>query len=186
MSDITKALERIARDGNQSSNELLELVYQELRQLARSKLAKEAPGQTLQATALVHEAYIRLLPGSGSNADPHWENRGHFFAAAAEAMRRIIVDAARKKKALKRGGELNRVELVDLPGTKNLSPEKMLILNEAIDELASDDSVNAVLVKLKMFAGLSTDEIALALKIPRASAFRKWNYCRARLVDLLE
>jgi len=154
---------------------LLPQVYNELRRLAAQRLAKEAPGQTLQATALVHEAYLRLVGAD----DPGWQGRGHFFAAAAEAMRRILVEQARRRGSLKHGGDRGRVELVDACATLQSPPEEVLVVDEALSKLAAEDALAAELVKLRYFAGLSVEEAADALGISRATAYRHWTYARA-------
>src|SRR5437762_5258713 len=183
MSDVTRILSAIEQGDPQAADELLPLVYEELRKLAAQKLAQEKPGQTLQATALVHEAYVRLV---GAGDDPHWDSRGHFFAAAAEAMRRILVENARRKKSRKRGGHLKRVEL-DEDFTRNTSPDELLALDEALEKLAREDPVKAELVKLRCFAGLSHQEAAHALGISRPTADRYWVYAKTRLYcDIFE
>ncbi len=158
-------------------DELLGLLYQELRSLAAQKLARENAGQTLQATALVHEAWLRL----GGDQQPAWKNRAHFFASAAEAMRRILVDNARRKKAERHGGKVELVALegLDIPGA--MDDEQLLALNEALDRLAAHDQAKAELVKLKFFAGLTTEEAAKALDISEPTAKRHWAYARAWL-----
>jgi RNA polymerase sigma factor (TIGR02999 family) len=157
--------------------ELLPLVYEELRLLAAQKLSHEAPGQTLQATALVHEAYIRLV----GDEPQSWENRGHFFAAAAEAMRRILVENARRKKSLKRGGHRQRADLTTAdPAVEGVS-EDLLALDEALQKLAQVDRLKADLVKLRYFAGLTLDEAAQALGLARSTVGEHWAYARAWL-----
>jgi len=181
MADVTQFIESMRQDGQRSSSaELLPLVYDELRKLAASKLAHEKPGQTLQATALVHEAYLRL---SASNQSPCWDGPGHFFAAAAEAMRRIMVDSARRKARVKHGGDLQRCDL-DL--TNLLSQEasrEVLGLDELLDELAKSQPEKAELVKLRYFAGLTSAEAASLLNISTATAERHWRYARAWLAQ---
>jgi RNA polymerase sigma factor (TIGR02999 family) len=156
---------------------LLPLLYEELRVLAAGKLAREAPGQTLQPTALVHEAYLRLV----GTEQQHWNSRGHFFGAAAEAMRRILVESARRKQRRKHGGDLQRHDLEehDLPVTP--PPEELLALDEALARLATEDAEAARIVDLHFFAGLSIDEAAEALGMSRATAYRHWSYARAWL-----
>lgn len=178
MTDVTQILNQI-EDGDPSAAELLlPLVYNELRRLAAGKLAGEPAGQTLQATALVHEAYMRLVT---AQPDQHWTGRRHFFAAAAEVMRRILVDNARKKKRLKRGGERGRVDFyVDLPVAESHS-EDILALHESLDRLAEEDAIAAEVVKLKYFAGLTVVEIADLLGISTRTADRRWSYARAWL-----
>jgi RNA polymerase sigma factor (TIGR02999 family) len=180
MSDVTRILTAIERGDPAAAQELLPLVYEELRRLAAQRLAREAPGQTLQATALVHEAYLRLV---GSD-DPGWNGRNHFLAAAAEAMRRILVDNARRKKAERRGGGLRRVDLdsVDPPADPEGAPaDDLLALDEALSRLAEQDRVKAELVKLRYYAGLSVEEAGRALGISRATAARYWDYARSWL-----
>jgi RNA polymerase sigma factor (TIGR02999 family) len=167
----------------QSWQELLPLVYEELRVLARQRLANEKPGQTLQATALVHEAYLRLV---GNGRDEHWNSRGHFFGAAAEAMRRIVVESARRKKSKKRGGDLERMALgSDLEA---ISPklENILIVDEALQRLAGEEPETAELVKLLFFAGLSVTQAAEIRGISRSVAYDQWKYARAWLQCAIE
>lgn len=183
MSDVTRILSRIESGDPTAAEQLLPLVYDELRQLAAARLAQERPGQTLQATALVHEAYLRLL-GDGAEAQV-WENRGHFFAAAAQAMRRILVEAARRKKRLKRGGDLVRREWVD-EVVADLDPrEDLLALDAALEKLAATDPTSAELVQLRYFAGLTIADAANMLHLPRRSADRRWAYARAWLFQEL-
>jgi len=183
MSDVTRILSAIEQGDPHAAEQLLPLVYDELRRLAAAKLAQEKPGQTLQATALVHEAYLRLV---GSAEAPRWDSRGHFFAAAAEAMRRILVENARRKKSIKGGGQMKRVEL-DEHFTRNTSPDQLLALDDALAKLALEDPVKAELVKLRCFAGLSHQEAAQALGISRPTADRYWLYARTRLYcDIFE
>ena len=180
MSDVTRILSAVEAGDPKAAAELLPLVYDELRKLAAQRLAQEKPGQTLQATALVHEAYLRLV-GGGQPQD--WNGRGHFFAAAAEAMRRILVEQARSKQALKRGGGTARVE-VDLDAAAArcaASPDEFLAVDEAIDRLAAEDPVAADLVKLRYYAGLSLEDAAAALGIARSTAYDHWAYGRAWL-----
>jgi RNA polymerase sigma factor (TIGR02999 family) len=181
MNDVTRILSAIEQGDVGASEQLLPLVYDELRKLAAQRLAQEKPGQTLQATALVHEAYLRLV-GDGATA---WNGRGHFFAAAAEAMRRILIEAARRKGAGKGGGALRRVELdaVDVPG--EAPSEDVLALDEALSRLAAEDPAKAELVKLRFFAGLSVEDAGRALGISRATADRHWAYARAWLYSEL-
>jgi RNA polymerase sigma factor (TIGR02999 family) len=161
----------------QTPDELLGLLYQELRLLAARKLARENAGQTLQATALVHEAWLRL----GGDQQPAWKNRAHFFASAAEAMRRILVDNARRKKAERHGGKVERVALEGLDIPVAVNDEQLLALNEALDRLAAHDSTKADLVKLKFFAGLTTEEAAKVMDVSEPTAKRHWAYARAWL-----
>jgi RNA polymerase sigma factor (TIGR02999 family) len=183
MSDVTRILSAIEQGDPHAAGQLLPLVYEELRRLAAQRLAHEAPGQTLQATALVHEAYLRLVgPGGASEAsDPHWNSRGHFFAAAAEAMRRILVEKARKKKALRRGGDRHRVELDLAEPAAPQHSDDLLALDEALEKLATRDRTKAELVKLRYFAGLTMEQAAAALGISVATAYRYWDYARAWL-----
>ena len=161
-----------------AAEQLLPLVYEELRKLAAQKMAQEAPGQTLQATALVHEAYLRLVDVEKAQ---HWDSRGHFFAAAAEAMRRILVDNARHKKAQKRGGMQNRVDLAHADLASPGNPEAFLVLDDALSRLAQEDPDAASVAKLRLFTGLSVEEASRVLGISRATAFRHWTYARAWL-----
>jgi RNA polymerase sigma factor (TIGR02999 family) len=182
MNDVTRILSAIEQGDPRASEELLPLVYDELRRLAAQKLAREKPGQTLQATALVHDAYLRLVEGQGPG---HWEGRGHFFAAAAEAMRRILVDAARRKRRPKHGGDRRRVD-ADEAGEAIAPPvEDLLALDDALSKLAVEDKVSADLVKLRYFAGLSLAEAAEALGLPTRTAGRRWAYARAWLGEEL-
>ena len=183
MGEVTQILSAIERGDRLATNELLPLVYDELRRLAARKMAMEQPGQTLQTTALVHEAYLRLLGGDDA---PAWESRIHFFAAAAEAMRRILVESARSKQRLKRGGGLReRVDLdsveVQMPGTN----VDILALDEALQQLAEEQPQKAELVKLRFFAGLTIEEVAQAMNISTATAGRMWRYARTWLAEKL-
>ncbi len=190
MSDITRILSEVDAGDPSASAGLLSLVYDELRTLAASRLAQERPGQTLQATALVHEAYLRLV---GGDKAPSWENRGHFFAAAAEAMRRILVEAARRKNRLKRGGQFERCDLAIATPAVVGDDATILAVDEALSELAREDAVKAELVKLRYFSGLTLAESASALGISTASALgistatadRYWRYARAWLAQRL-
>ena len=187
MNDVTQLLNAIEQGEPQAANQLLPLVYEELRRLAAQKLAQEKPGQTLQATGLVHEAYLRLV-ASGESKPPveqHWDGRGHFFAAAAEAMRRILVENARRKKSLKHGGDRQRVDLHQQDLAVRETPEEILALDEALTKLAQEDPPAAQVVKLHFFAGLSIEEAATALGISRATAYRHWNYAKAWLRSAL-
>jgi RNA polymerase sigma factor (TIGR02999 family) len=177
MADVTQLLDAAAEGDPKAAAELLPLVYDELRKLATARLAPEKPGQTLQATALVHEAYLRLV-GGGERA---WDSRGHFFAAAAEAMRRIVVESARRKNRLKHGGGHERVEveLAELP--TRLPPEDLIALDEALGHLEQLDPVKARLVTLRYFAGLTIEQAAEALGISRVTAHRYWTFARAWL-----
>jgi RNA polymerase sigma factor (TIGR02999 family) len=178
MSEVSHLLAAIDRGDPHAAEQLLPLVYDELRRLAARKLAHEAPGQTLTATALVHEAYLRL---AGGGEGPRWDGRGHFFAAAAEAMRRILVESARRKRSLKRGGGLARQELDEAQVIAPEAPEDLLALDEALDKLAARAPAKAELVKLRYFAGLTIEQAAQALGISPATAERHWAYARAWL-----
>jgi RNA polymerase sigma factor (TIGR02999 family) len=180
--DVTRVIEATAGGDPNASGELLAIVYDELRRLAAERLRHEAPGQTLQATALVHEAYLRLV--NCANA-PHWENRGHFFAAAAEAMRRILINRARDKKRLKRRGDRVRLDLENIQSSLETDDDHLVALNEAIEALESHDRLCAQLVKLRFFAGLSLAEAAEALGLAQRTAERQWAYARAWLYDVL-
>jgi len=179
MTDVTHILNAICRGDVRATDELLPIVYEELRLLAAQKLSREAPGQTLQATALVHEAYLRLSGGH----DQDWQSRGHFFAAAAEAMRRILIDNARRKKSLKRGGEHRRVDLHEAaPAARTgIAPDELLALDEALENLVKTDVRVADLVKLRFFAGLTAQQAAQALGISHNTADAYWAYARAWL-----
>jgi RNA polymerase sigma factor (TIGR02999 family) len=156
----------------------LPLIYNELRKLAARRLAYEKPGQTLQATALVHEAYLRLVDVETAQ---RWNSRGHFFAAAAEAMRRILVENARRKQHLKRGGDLKRVDLEETHLITNASSEQLLALNDALQQLCQEDRIGGEIFKLRYFAGMSVDQAAETLGVPRATAYRHWTFARAWL-----
>jgi len=179
MNDVTVILNAIEQGDPQAANELLPLVYDELRRLANQKMLNESPGQTLQATALVHEAYIRLVEAR----DQNWNSRGHFFRAAAEAMRRILVENARRRSSLKRGGDRQRVEFGDsiLLATQEISPDDLLELNDALIKLAREDSAGADLIQLHYFAGLTLDQIAPIQGISRRTAVKHLVYARAWL-----
>jgi RNA polymerase sigma factor (TIGR02999 family) len=181
MSDITRVLSAMEEGDPHAAEQLLPLVYGELRKLAAQKLAQEKPGQTLEATALVHEAYLRLVDVEKAQ---HWDSRGHFFAAAAEAMRRILIDQARRKHSRNRGGGMRRVELdagALLVAPEDHAAEDLLLLDEALRQLENEDPLKARLVKLRYFAGLSIQEAATALDISVASAKRYWIYARSWL-----
>lgn len=176
--EVTRILEAIQGGDLKATDELLPIVYNELRLLAAQKLSQQPPGQTLQATALVHEAYIRLV----GSEDPGWENRGHFFVAAAEAMRHILVDRARRKGSLKRGGGRQRVDLDVAELTVDVPSEDLIALDEALGRLAKEDKDKADLVKLRYFAGLTLPEAAEALGIGVTTAERYWAYARGWLL----
>lgn len=177
MSELTVILQRMDQGDPHAANELLPLVYEELRKLAAQKMAHETPGQTLQATALVHEAWLRL----GGDEQPEWQNRAHFFAAAAEAMRRILIDNARRKRALRHGGGAERVDFDGLDLSAGVDDEQLLALHEALDRLAAHDAVKAELVKLRFFAGLTIEQAAQVMGFSEPTAKRHWAYARAWL-----
>jgi RNA polymerase sigma factor (TIGR02999 family) len=182
MNEVTRILAAAEQGDAHAAEQLLPLVYDELRQLAAQKFAQEQPGQTLQATALVHEAYLRLV--AGDVAQP-WESRRHFFAAAAEAMRRILIDRARDKRRFKRGGGWRRLHLDDIDPAMEQSPDDLLALDEALAKLAQEDPVCAELVKLRLFTGLTLGEAAETLGIARRTADRYWAFARSWLYDAL-
>jgi RNA polymerase sigma factor (TIGR02999 family) len=178
MSEVTGILSAIEQGDPHAAEQLLPLVYDELRKLAAQKIAQEAPGQTLQATALVHEAYLRLV---GADQDRHWDSRGHFFAAAAEAMRRILIDRARERLSLKRGGDRKRVPLEEVDPPAGTPPEDLLALDEALERLTQLDPLAAQLVKLRFFAGLNVEQAAGVLGLAVTTAYRHWAFARAWL-----
>jgi len=182
VTDITRLLDAANRGDKQAAADLLPLVYDELRKLAAAKLAHETPGQTLDATALVHEAYLRLV-GPADRAK--WAGRGHFLAAAAEAMRRLLVEQARKKAAAKRGGGGRQFELSEADRCVVPDPDTLLAVDEALAKLAAEDPGSAEVARLRLFAGLSVEEAADALDVSRATAFRDWAYARAWLTAAL-
>jgi RNA polymerase sigma factor (TIGR02999 family) len=177
MNDVTRILNNIEKGDAKAAEELLPLVYQELRRLAAAKMANEAPGQTLQPTALVHEAWLRLT----GDESVKWDGRGHFFAAAAEAMRRILIDQARRRKAVRHGGGQQRVDIqeIELPG--EVMEDDLLAVNDALEKFAKEEPHKAELVKLRYFAGLTIKEAAEVLKISEPTAKRHWAYARAWL-----
>ncbi|MBI3464966.1 MAG: sigma-70 family RNA polymerase sigma factor [Planctomycetes bacterium] len=184
MSDITRILSQIQQGDPQAADQLLPLIYDELRKLAAAKLAHEKPGQTLQATALVHEAYLRLVGeerGATDHEPAQWNSRGHFFAAAAEAMRRILVESARRKARRRHGGELTRVDLMEADLVTSLPPEDLLALDDTLCALAKHDPTAAEIVKLRYFAGMSVEQAADAIGLSRTTAYRQWTYARAWL-----
>jgi RNA polymerase sigma factor (sigma-70 family) len=204
MSEVTRILSAIDQGDPHAAEQLLPLVYDELRKLAAAKLAQEKPGQTLQATALVHEAYMRLVTPSKSSSSKggetrskspslevgekegvHWHSGGHFFAAAAEAMRRILINRARDKKRFKRGGDRQRINLDRVEVALDTNDDELLALDQALEKLASHDLAAAQLVKLRFFAGLSLKDAALSLGIAQRTAERQWTYARAWLYDQL-
>jgi RNA polymerase sigma factor (TIGR02999 family) len=178
MSEVTRILTAIDEGDPHAAEKLLPLVYDELRQLAAKRIAHENPGQTLEATALVHEAYLRLVD---TDAIQQWNSRGHFFAAAAEAMRRILVEKARHKRSLKAGGDRKRLELPDIKEPDDASEVDLLALNEALEKLERQDPRRAEVVKLRFFAGLTIEEAGLALGISTSTAYSDWRYSRCWL-----
>jgi RNA polymerase sigma factor (TIGR02999 family) len=178
MSDVTRILAAVGEGDPNAAAELLPLVYDELRRLAAAKLAQEKPGQTLEATALVHEAYLRLV---GANQGDNWDGRGHFFAAAAEAMRRILVDRAREKGRDKRGGKFKKIDVDAIDVATTATPDQLLVIDDALAKLAATDEAAARIVSLRYFAGLTVDEAGAAIGISTATAYRHWNYARAWL-----
>jgi RNA polymerase sigma factor (TIGR02999 family) len=183
MGPVTALLDSVACDDTHAAEELLPLVYDELRRLAARKLTQEAPGQTLQPTALVHEAYLRLV--GDEKAHGEWNHRGHFFAAAAEAMQRILIESARRKGRQRRGGGRSRVNLEHFEPDIEQQPDDLLDLEDALGRLQVEDAMAAKIAQLRLFAGLSVEEAGVALGVPRASAFRHWTYARAWLADAL-
>jgi RNA polymerase sigma factor (TIGR02999 family) len=182
MSEVTRLLDAAAGGDGRAAAELLPLVYDELRELAAARMAAESPGQTIQPTALVHEAYLRLI---GPDPGQHWNSRGHFFAAAAEAMRRILINRARDKGRLKRGGGRRRLELDHLTDPGTATDEDLLDLDDALTRLATAYPAAVKLVELRFFAGLSLDDAAAALGMARRTADRQWAFARAWLFDAL-
>ena len=179
MSDVTRLLDAAAAGDTQAASELLPLVYDELRKLAAVRMAQESPGQTLDATALVHEAYIRLV--GARSASEGFDNRGHFFAAAAEAMRRILIDQARRKQADKHGGGWQRLDVMDAELAVDSRGDDLFAVNEALTRLADQESQAARLVELRFFAGFTLEQAAAAIGIPARTAYRHWAYARAWL-----
>jgi RNA polymerase sigma factor (TIGR02999 family) len=177
VSDVTRILDRVQQGEEKAAEELLPLVYEELRKLAAHRMAQEGPGQTLQPTALVHEVWLRLV----GSQDRHWNGRGHFFAAAAEAMRRILIEAARRKQRRRHGGGLRREELRESHLVLERPSEEMLAVNEALEKLAREDGLAADLVKLRYFVGMTLPESAEALGISPRTADRLWGYARSWL-----
>jgi RNA polymerase sigma factor (TIGR02999 family) len=178
MTEVTRILAAIEQGDPHAAEQLLPIVYEELRKLAAQRLAQEAPGQTLQATALVHEAYLRLV---GENEEQHWDSRGHLFAAAAEAMRRILFNRVRDRRRLKRGGGWRRLHLDQIDLSVAEPPDEFLLLNDALDKLAQEDPACAELVKLRFFAGLTLDEAAKTMGVVRRTADRYWAFARSWL-----
>jgi RNA polymerase sigma factor (TIGR02999 family) len=183
MSEATRILYAIEQGDPHAAEQLLPLVYDELRRLAAQKLAQESPGQTLQATALVHEAYLRLVDGDKA---AHWNSRAHFFGAAAEAMRRILVDRARRKQSAKRGGKSRRVSIDDADVGFASSADELLDIDLALSRLADEDPQAARLIQLRYFAGLSIEDAAEIVGISRSTAYEHWSYARVRLKTLLD
>jgi RNA polymerase sigma factor (TIGR02999 family) len=177
MSEVTRILAAIEQGDVRAVDKLFPLVYQELRQLAAQQFSKESPGQTLQATALVHEAYLRLLGAENQN----WSSRRHFFSAAAEAMRRILIENARRKKRIRHGGDRNRVKLNASELASEMPSEDLIALDEALKKFADNDKVSADLIKLRFFAGLTMEQAAEILGVPHRTADRNWAYARAWL-----
>jgi RNA polymerase sigma factor (TIGR02999 family) len=178
MTNVTQVLNAIERGNAKAAEELLPLVYDELRKLAACRMANEAPGQTLQPTALVHEAWLRL---AGAEVQQQWDSRAHFFGAAAEAMRRILIENARRKKALRHGGGQERVDVQEVEIAAPAQDDELLAISDALDRLAAVDKAKAELVKLRFFVGLSIEEAAGVLRISEATAKRWWAYARAWL-----
>jgi RNA polymerase sigma factor (TIGR02999 family) len=174
---VTQMLEAVSSGSEGAEDDLFNLVYDELRGLARSRMASERPGQTLQPTALVHEVYLRLLHGQ----EPRWANRAHFFTAAAEAMRRILIERARLKARLKRGGDQQRVDLDSSDGSLEPVDETLMAINHSLEQLERRDPAMATIVKLRYFAGLTTEEVAQALDISESTVYRNWTSARAWL-----
>ena len=182
VSDVTQILERVEQGDGKAAEELLPLVYEELRRLAAARMAQEAAGNTLQPTALVHEAWLRLVGAP----EQDWNSRNHFFMAAAQAMRRILIERARQKARLKRGGDQQRVQLNELELATNADSETLLLIEEAMERLATADPVKARLVELRFFTGLSLEEAAQVLGVSTPTAKRYWAYARAWLFQEIE
>ena len=180
MTNVTRILAAIEQGDTRAADELLPVVYEELRRLAAARLAHEAPGQTLQPTALVHEAYLRLVGPEGQN-QPAFDSRGHFFGAAAEAMRRILVERARHRRRVKHGGGRKRVELQEGDLVSEPEADRLIAVSEALERLAEEDPPKAELVKLRYFAGLTVEQAGEVLGVSRATADRWWTYARAWL-----
>jgi RNA polymerase sigma factor (TIGR02999 family) len=181
VSDLTLILERAQRGDPHAAEELFPLVYDELRKLAAAKMAHEAEGQTLQPTALVHEAWLRL----GADSQPAWQNRAHFFSAAAEAMRRILIDRARRRQRVRHGGEAERADIAEAEIVAPGDDERLLAVHEHLDALARHDATKADVVKLRFFVGLSEREIAEALGVTERTVERHWAYAKAWLLDAI-
>lgn len=178
MSEVTRILSRIEQGDPSVADQLLPLVYDELRTLAAQRLRHEKPGQTIQATVLVHEAYLRLVDARVAQS---WRSRGHFFAAAAEAMRRILIENARRKARVKHGGKLKRIDVDRVDLATHAEPAQLLALDDAIERLAREDDIAAKLVQVRYFAGLSIEQAAATLDISTSTAYRHWTYARAWL-----
>lgn len=184
MSDITRILEQIEGGDQHAAEDLLPLIYDELRSLAAARMASERPDHTLSATALVHEAYVRLVD---TDRVQNWDSRGHFFAAAAEAMRRILVDRARKRQRLKRGGDRVKLELLENLVMTTDTPDQVIAISDALDRLTQEDPLPARVFSLRVFANVPISEIASTMGISRANAYRQWTYARAWIrSELLE
>ena len=181
MSDVTILLDRVQQGDGRAAEELLPLVYAELRKLAASRMAREAPGQTLQGTALVHEAWLRLIGSGDPEQQPEWSGRAHFFAAAAEAMRRILIDRARRKARVRHGSRLERVDLEHVTQAAQDPDDTVIALNDAIERLARESPQKAEIVKLRYFVGMEHAEVARALGISEATVRRHWVYARSWL-----
>jgi RNA polymerase sigma factor (TIGR02999 family) len=188
MNEVTQILSAIEHGEPHAAKQLFTLVYSELRRLAAQKLSHEKPGQTLNATGLVHEAYLRLFGGDGrtNREQQHWDSRAHFFAAAAEAMRRILIESARRKQREKHGGGRQRVDLLDQDLAVDDAPGELLALDAALTKLAAEDPSSAQLVKLRVFTGLSIEQAGEVLGFSRSTAYRNWNYARAWLRCAIE
>jgi RNA polymerase sigma factor (TIGR02999 family) len=186
MAEVTRILSAIEQGDPRAAEQLLPLVYDELRKLAAQKLAQEKPGQTLQATALVHEAYLRLVDSEQRSSSPPWDSRGHFFAAAAEAMRRILVEQARRKRRVRHGGGKKRIHLSEACSVIESPPDEVLALDEALTRLASLNPIRAEVVKLRFFAGLTMADIAKSLGISKPTAERYWAFARTWLYAELQ
>ena len=178
MSDVTRILDRVQQGDPKAADELLPLVYEELRHLAAHKMANEVPGQTLQPTALVHEVWLRL----GGDQQPHWQNRAHFFAAAGEAMRRILIEKARRRQRARHGGGQERVDLDAIEIAAPEDDERLLAVHDALDRLAQEDPMKAQVVKLRFFVGLSDREVAEALGVTERTVERHWSFAKVWLL----